>query len=79
MRSPRFSKTESCEERSVALRRELAAFNAALRDVSSPGLRQEEGRLPNREEVMKAAWSNLAIEEPDLTLEEVRRLSRGRR
>lgn len=63
----------------MALRRELAAFSAALRDVSSPGLRQEEGRLPNREEVMKAAWSNLAIEEPDLTLEEVRRLSRGRR
>lgn len=45
-----------------------------LRDSQSPVPHVSEGRLATREEVLVAAWANLAVEEPDLTIEEARRM-----
>lgn len=51
-----------------------------LSEIDQPVVRQDAGRSSTREERIVAAWANLAIEEPTLTLEEaVQVLSRRER
>jgi hypothetical protein len=49
-----------------------------LYSLSREGYRVQPSRTPTDEEVMVAAWANLAVEERDLTLDDARRLLAAR-
>ena len=52
---------------------EITAFERMLEECREPTPNVSPGRPPTREELIVAAWANLAIERPYLTLEEMRR------
>ncbi len=57
---------------------ELESLRKALEGIKDPStLTRDTGRPPTDEELLIAAWANLAVEEPDLTLEEAREILRG--
>jgi len=58
---------------------ERAALEQAVGDILAPRLRVGNGRLATKDEAIVAAWANLAVEEPDLSLDDVRRMIFGRR
>lgn len=56
---------------------QLIALREAASELQMLQLREGAGRLPNLEERVTAAWANLAVEEPDLRLDEARQLLVG--
>lgn len=53
---------------------ERAALEQAVQDILAPRPRVGCGRLATKDEAIVAAWANLAVEEPGLSLDHVRRL-----
>ncbi|HLI50246.1 MAG TPA: hypothetical protein VKU87_00535 [Thermomicrobiaceae bacterium] len=55
-------------------RRKLQALAQRLREDRTLEFRASAGRPATRSEIVRTAWANLAIEEPDLTLAEALRI-----
>lgn len=55
-------------------RQELQALARRLQENRTLDFRVSAGRPATRSEIVRTAWANLAIEEPDLTFAEARRI-----
>lgn len=73
-RPSRWSSPRNRTRKVVRLRPdEITTFERMLNESREPTPHVSPGRPPTREELVVAAWANLAIERPHLTLEEMRR------
>lgn len=69
----RFRRSSDCEESVQLQLDDVQTLRRMLEESQHPMPRVSLGRSATRDELVLAAWANLAIEEPSVTLQEARR------